>query len=178
MLIANDIKSELSYAYLHAVAARAGFGCKTGNRHDDNAAIDAVVSVFTRLAPGSFLTDFAIDFQLKATARPLALRPDNTIAYAMPRNQYDRLRNLETGSHKLLAVLELPEAEEEWLDVGAEELVCRRCMRWVSLRGAPDAKAQTSVTVYIPDENRLTVEALTGLARRISRREWIEYAAR
>lgn len=178
MLITNDIKSELSYAYLHAVAARAGFGCKTGSRLDDNAAIDAIVSVFQKLGSDSLLTDFAIHFQLKATARPFGERRDGTIAFPLPRNQYDRLRNPETGSQKLLAVLELPEAEEDWLDVGAEELICRRCMRWVSLRGAPDVEAETNVTVYFPTENRMTVETLTEIARRISRREWIGHVAR
>lgn len=177
MLVPNDIKSELSYAYLHAVAARAGFGCKTGSRHDDNAAIDAIVSVFQRLEPSSFLTDFSIDFQLKATAQPLAARPNGTFAYALPRHQYDRLRNRDTGSQKLLAVLELPDNEGSWLDVGPEELVCRRCMWWMSLRGAPDAEAQSSVTVYIPVANRLTVGSLNDIACRLAQREWIDHAA-
>ncbi|CAK0768443.1 hypothetical protein CCP3SC1AL1_4480001 [Gammaproteobacteria bacterium] len=43
-LSSNDIESELSYAYLHAVAAKAGVGCKIGSRHDDNAGIDAVLT--------------------------------------------------------------------------------------------------------------------------------------
>lgn len=177
MLSANDIKSELSYAYLHVVAVRAGFGCKTGSRQDNNVAIDAIVSVFRRLAPDSLLTDFAIDFQLKATARPLASSPDGTIAYSLPRNQYDRLRNPETGSQKLLAVLELPASEDSWLDVDPEALVFRRCMWWTSLRGAPDVTAATSVTVHIPAENRLTVEVLTDIARRLSRRKWVDHVA-
>ncbi len=100
MLIDNDVKAELSYAYLHAVAARAGFGCKSGSRLDDNAAIDAVVSVYRRLAPESLLTDFPIDFQLKATSRPLARLRGGMLSYALPRNQYDRLRNPETGTLK------------------------------------------------------------------------------
>jgi hypothetical protein len=39
----NDIKSELSYAYLHAVASRAGCECQVAGRHSDNQGIDAVV---------------------------------------------------------------------------------------------------------------------------------------
>lgn len=40
-LYTNDIEAELSYAYLHAVASKAAVCCKAGNRHDDNAGIDA-----------------------------------------------------------------------------------------------------------------------------------------
>ena len=38
-LTENDVKAELSYAYLHAVAARAGFGCEVANRHSDNVGV-------------------------------------------------------------------------------------------------------------------------------------------
>lgn len=37
----NDIENELSYAYLHAVAARSGIGCSLATRHEDNRGIDA-----------------------------------------------------------------------------------------------------------------------------------------
>ena len=35
----NDIKSELSYASLHAIAARAGCECQVSQRHSDNRGI-------------------------------------------------------------------------------------------------------------------------------------------
>ncbi len=75
-------------------------------------------------------------------------------------------------------MLELHEAEENWLEVGPEQLVCRRCMWWVSLRGAPDVEPETTVTVHIPPSNRLTVEALTDIADILSRREWIDHVSR
>ena len=37
-----NIESELSYAYLHAVASKAGMACNAGSRHEDNNGIDAV----------------------------------------------------------------------------------------------------------------------------------------
>jgi len=48
----TEIESELGYAYLHAVASKAGMSCKCENRHGDNYAIDAVVDYFDRI-PGS-----------------------------------------------------------------------------------------------------------------------------
>ncbi|HEV7832484.1 MAG TPA: hypothetical protein VGP09_03725 [Caballeronia sp.] len=43
-LTAVNRESELSYAYLHAIASHAGVNCKTSNRHDDNAGIDAMLT--------------------------------------------------------------------------------------------------------------------------------------
>jgi len=51
----NDIMAELSYAYLHAVAARAGIGCKVGCRIDDGASVDAFVRVDEKMASDSVL---------------------------------------------------------------------------------------------------------------------------
>jgi hypothetical protein len=45
-LTKNNIESELSYAYLHAVASASGAGCQCGNRHDDNAGIDRSQTVY------------------------------------------------------------------------------------------------------------------------------------
>ncbi|NLZ59725.1 MAG: DUF4365 domain-containing protein [Lentisphaerae bacterium] len=63
----QDIESELSYAYLYAVAAKAGFACQVSDRLSDNHGIDATVRVFEKMSQDSVLTDFSMDLQLKAT---------------------------------------------------------------------------------------------------------------
>ena len=40
-LSSQNIESELSYAYLHAVASHAGASCSVGSRHEDNTGVDA-----------------------------------------------------------------------------------------------------------------------------------------
>lgn len=65
LLSQQDIESELSYAYLHAVASRAGFECHLTGRYSDRAGIDALLRVKERFGPGSLLTDFTIEIQLK-----------------------------------------------------------------------------------------------------------------
>jgi hypothetical protein len=42
MLFAQNIESELSYAYLHAIASRGGIICEVAGRHSDEAGVDAV----------------------------------------------------------------------------------------------------------------------------------------
>jgi hypothetical protein len=63
----NDIESELSYAYLHAVAAKAGVGCKVGSRHDDNAGIDAELTGWGPFPGGGYREEIDIKVQIKAT---------------------------------------------------------------------------------------------------------------
>jgi hypothetical protein len=69
LLTENDIKAELSYAYLHAVASRAGCAAVW----TDGTGVDAVVRVRQRFADDSQYTNFSIDVQLKATSDEPAL---------------------------------------------------------------------------------------------------------
>ena len=81
-LLPPNIESELSYAYLHAVASRAAMSCRDGNRHEDNNGIDATFPPglstlsccmnFDNLIPPTDLRDYAKDqgwILLKEAAR-------------------------------------------------------------------------------------------------------------
>jgi hypothetical protein len=73
VLTSPNIESELSYAYLHAVAAKAGFACEYRSRHADHAGIDATVTQDgSLLARDSTLTYISVDVQLKATFQDVA----------------------------------------------------------------------------------------------------------
>ena len=65
-LISNDIESELSYAYLHAVVSQAGMSCKMGNRHEDGNGIDATVTAWLPEVDSKTLTEVDLKVQLKA----------------------------------------------------------------------------------------------------------------
>ena len=68
LLSENNIKAELSYAYVHAVASRSGCEAVVSGRHRDSAGVDAVISAKDRFTSDSVFTDFSIDVQLKATS--------------------------------------------------------------------------------------------------------------
>ena len=67
---------------------------------------------------------------------------------------------------RVLVVLDLPEDDERWLAVSAQELVMRRCAYWVAMSGAPESGNTGTVTVSIPTANRLDVPALRNLMDR------------
>ncbi len=105
----QNIESELSYAYLHAVASRAGFACEIRNRHLDGAGVDATITADGKLlAPDSKLCYIPVDVQLKATRQALP-EEAGRFSYSLEIAHYDKLRKTDIGSPRILVVLRLPE---------------------------------------------------------------------
>jgi hypothetical protein len=107
-LTENDIKAELSYAYLHAVAARAGFGCEATRRTSDNAGVDAYVRVRERLADHAEYTNFLFEVQLKSTSKNPVLEAGRYSYWLDEVGRYDELRDVNAPMPKILVVLFLP----------------------------------------------------------------------
>jgi hypothetical protein len=178
MLTDQNIEAELSYAYLHAVASKAGFSCEYRNRHLDGAGVDATITEDGRkLANDSVLTSFSVDVQLKATYQDLT-EHNGCLSYSLSVPHYDKLRKDEVAAPRILVVLRLPANPDEWLHISEDALVAKRCAYWVSLRAAPASANRENQTVYIPRSNLLSPSGLTALMVRFSRREVITYEAR
>ncbi|MBO0698297.1 MAG: DUF4365 domain-containing protein [Zavarzinella sp.] len=177
MLSEANIEAELSYAYLHAVASKAGFACEYTTRHMDSAAIDAIVREDGRfLADDSAWSCFEAHFQLKATYQRLAV-VENRWSFSLPIHQYNRLRDERVGNPRFLVVLLLPDNAAEWLQHSEDGLIAKRCAYWVSLRGAAESDNERDQTVYIPRTQLLSPDGLTTLMTRLSRREVIPYGS-
>ena len=110
----NDIKSELSYAYLHAVASRAGCICEKTDRLLDNLGVDARLTVQREATAESDLSLFNLFVQLKATSQQLAL-VKNRYSFRLEKALYNRMRVTSLKSQWLLIVLVLPEDATRWL---------------------------------------------------------------
>ena len=176
MLSVQNIESELSYAYLHAVASRAGFACEYTTRHVDDAGVDAIVREDgRRLTDDSLLTSFDLHVQLKATFQS-PTEQDGLFSYSLKVPQYDKLRNTKVNSPRILVVLYLPRDATQWLAHTEDALVAKRCAYWVSLRNAPMSSNPEHQTVYIPKTQLLSTATLTYLMTRFSCREEINYA--
>lgn len=169
-----NIESELSYAYLHAVASKAGMSCRDGNRHEDNNGIDAQLTAWLPFVNVNALTEVDIKIQLKATIA----QPQDDGANLMYRlrgvNRYDDLRSETVGIGRILVVLFLPKDAMEWLSHTPDQLVLRRCAYWQSLRGAPAISAD-SLVVKMPKAQHFSHETLSELALRFSRRDFPTY---
>jgi len=164
----NNIESELSYAYLHAIASRAGLNCTVANRSDDNYGIDATVAHYDEI-PGTYRTDVSLRVQLKATKNKGA-ETKTHISYPFSGMEgYNKLRENKGEPHRILIVLFLSEIESNWLTITEDELIMKHAAYWVCLYGAEQSTNDTSKTVYMPKANLLTPEALKSLCQEIGK---------
>ena len=174
LLTKNEREAELSYAYVHAIAARAGFGCESSGRQSDRAGIDARLHVKERLDELATHTDFPIEIQLKATSQQPVCTRDH-YSHWLKSDHFEKLRNPGIATLRLLVVLFLPEDESEWLLHDETNLITKRCAYWVCLKGAAPSDNATGQTVYIPKANSFSHEGLRAIARRYACLEAITY---
>jgi len=173
----NDIEAELSYAYIHAVASKAGVGCKLGSRNDDNAGIDAELIGWGPFPGGGYRQEIDVKVQLKATVKQPVESDDKFLSYSLAGiSRYDDLRSEAISTPRILVVLFLPENPEKWLSLDEDTLILRKCAYWVSLRGAKPSNNATAQTVYLPKANRFDPESLIALMASLSHNKVPRYS--
>lgn len=162
----NEQKQQLSVAYVHAVAARAGYACQV--KVPDEESVDVLISACGRVHETSVIGSPRLEVQLKASST-LQLKADH-VSFPLPRKTYEDLR-ADALVPKLLVVLMLPEDPREWLDVNEERMIVKRSAYWASLAGEPATSNTTKVSVRMPRSQRFTVDQLQELMKRVSRQE-------
>jgi len=167
-LTSENIESELSYAYLHAVASKAGLNCTVGNRHSDGNGTDATIEYFD-VIPGSYITDVSLRVQLKSTTKIVGEHNDHLSYFLKEIDHYDRMRINKGQPYRILVVLFLPKDSSEWLNCSPDQLILKKAAYWVCLYGAEDSDNKTGITVYLPKINLLTPESLITLAQEIGK---------
>lgn len=171
----NEIESELSYAYLHAVAAKAGMECRVAGRHSDKLGIDATITAKDNFGPGTILTDICFHIQLKATTIVPSQQNSKLSYFFHGIERYEKLRSTTASSPRILVVLFLPKDANKWLTWSTERLVLQQCAWWESLRGAPESMNRSGVTVYLPEVQTFSPDGLQALATRLAKEEELRY---
>jgi hypothetical protein len=162
----NEQKQQLSVAYVHAVAARAGYTCQVQTVDEDS--VDVLIGARGYAHHQAVVRSPRIEVQLKATSS-LRLAAKH-LSFPLKRKNYDELR-APALIPRLLLVLLLPENPAEWLETSEECMISRRCAYWLSLLGMPETSNTSSVSVRLPRAQRFDVEQLQGLMQRVSRQE-------
>ncbi len=167
-LIDQNIESELSYSYLHAVASKGGMNCQYGNRHADNYGIDATIEFYDNI-PGTIRSDVTLRVQLKATKKSLKETATHYSFWFDGKAQYDRMRLHKGEPYRLLVVMLLPDNPNDWLTCGTDNLVLKkRSAYWISLVGAPESSNAGGETIYIPKTQILTPDSLRNICQQIA----------
>lgn len=168
MLEPNDVKEELSLAYVRAIASRGGFAVEEVRRDRDG--IDVHVHARGLLVQAA-LESPVLGVQLKATARDL--RPeDDRIPFDLKIKNYDDLTKI-TLIPRVLVVFLLPEDPEQWVTCSDEALVLRRSAYWLSLRGLPTTANQSTERVHVPRNQIFDTPCVRRLLERVAREEEI-----
>lgn len=170
-----EIESELSYAYLHAVAAKAGMSCECSGRHVDKLGVDATVTAAEQFTPESVLTDLTLAIQLKATIAASSEKNGRLSYFIKEVKKYDKLRTSAVSIPRILVVLFLPKDAADWMHQTEEQLSIKKCAWWVSLRGAPETDNDSGVTVYLPRTQVFNVQSLRDIMTRLSKQEELLY---
>jgi Domain of unknown function (DUF4365) len=173
----QDVESELSYAYLHAVASHASMSCHPSNRHQDNAGIDAMITAWGPFGTSSLRNEIDIKVQLKATVETLPTVNGKMSYFFRGAGQYADLITRRVATPRLLVVLCLPRDRIEWLTIGQESLALKRCAFWVSLRDAQPSTNPSGQTIRIPCDQILDAAALRVLAAAVAANEVPSYDA-
>ena len=142
---ANLWKEQFSFAHLQALAAQAG--CSVDRVTVDVYGIDCLL---TRPGVNSHgVADPQLGVQLKATAS-LNRDRDELPRFPLPVGNYDALRGRRLIP-AVLIVLEVPRSPNEWVVCSDNEICLRHRAYWRDLRGEPEMKNQSSVTVEVPN---------------------------
>jgi Domain of unknown function (DUF4365) len=165
-LTENEQKQQLSVAYVHAVAARAGYTCQVKTVDEDS--VDLEIGASGYLHHQAVLRSPRIEVQLKATSSP-QLRT-NDLTFRLPSKNYRDLRET-TLVPRLLVVLALPRNPAEWIETSEECMISRRCAYWVSLLGRAETTNVKTVSISLPRSHLFNGDQLRGLMERVSRQE-------
>jgi hypothetical protein len=167
MLSPNDVKEELSLAFVHAVAARAHFAVEPIRRDRDS--IDLKIMARGQLVKDAALESPELSVQLKSTARDVS-GDDETIPFDLPAKNYQDL--IKTCLvPRILIVFFMPENDQHWFQLSDAELVLRRCAYWLCLKGRPATQNENSQRVHLPRANVVTPEVLRKLLISVCREE-------
>lgn len=156
----EKVKEELSICYLNAIAAINGIALEQ-IKHDEDST-DVILKKTVKLSDGKPFNS-QIRVQLKSTSSPSQFSiGSNDLTYKLNVKNHNDLCQ-RTTAPVILALLILPENEEEWVKWSKEELVLHGKMFWLSLHGCKKSDNKSSVTVTIPLSNALNDENIETL---------------
>ena len=152
----NDQKEQFSLAYIHAVAARAGYQLELPSR--DRASVDGEISSDEGLFP-------AIKFQAKSTSTELV--ENDSVVYDLDVKNYNDLC-VTSRQSRILILVSVPEHLADWTSINGDTL-CLHCTGyWHSLRGEASSSNSRTERIRFPRSQLFDPEQLSTLMRRVS----------
>jgi hypothetical protein len=158
-------QEDLSFAYISAVAAKAGYNCYRMGGHDYG--IDLEIGDVAQIGKRRVDVGHRLHIQAKASHNFINSDDDNCILYDLKINTYNTLILEERGNPAILVLYCMPSDEDSWLSVYEKYTTLRHCGYWVSLRGLPASTNEETLRIKIPKEQMFTDLSLKSIMDRI-----------
>lgn len=159
----NLQKEQFSYAHVYAIATAAGYSFQLAPRPLDYDGIDAIIAGRDE---ANSIRYPRLELQVKSTSAEIISL--ESIRYPLAIKNYDDLRVEHLQTPRILVLVLLPATLQDWTRQSEQELCLRQAAYWISLQGQPPSQNQTTVTLSIPRQNILNVDALQGIMRRVA----------
>lgn len=160
-------KESLSLAYIRAVAAKAGVNVAT---FENDFGIDLTlrqVSVRNDSQGTRYVDNgSAIDIQAKCSEK-IEIESQEVV-YDLEAKTYNDLVQTDVANPRILVIMRVPHAENEWLKQSHDELVIKNCAYWISLLGKEPTENSQTIRIRIPITQQFTPEAIIGLFERVN----------
>ena len=149
-------QEQFSNAYLRMVATVAE--CTLSKPEVDDDSVD--FTIHTKGYSGQYGYP-RIDVQLKCYQNfPIE---SQGFSYPLKIKNYNDLRVTNILVLRILVILVVPKNIENWLEQSDQQTIVKHCAYWASIRGKPPVQNTKTVTVSIPQVNRLTSKELRRL---------------
>ncbi|MCU0552562.1 MAG: DUF4365 domain-containing protein [Leptolyngbya sp. Prado105] len=159
----NLQKEQFSYAHIYAIAAAAGYSFQLAPRPPDYDGIDVIIAGRDET---NWIRYPRLELQVKSTSAEII--STDSIRFPLSIKNYDDLRIEHLQTPRILVVVILPVAPQDWTRQAEQELCLRHTAYWISLHGYPASQNQTTITISIPRQNILNVDALRGIMQRVA----------
>lgn len=155
--IGNQVKQQLSFAYIRAVSSICAFKC---TEPGVDTGIDLYIEPLTPIN-GSFITEPLIKVQVKSTQKDID--KGDHIHYCLKVKYYNKLCMSDVYPPSILVVYLLNPDRDEWLIHDTEWLKTSKSAYWYSLKGCKkikDKDPDSCVPIDIPKTNIFSPETL------------------
>ncbi len=161
----EKIKEDLSICYLKAIAAVKGIAVERIEHDEDS--VDVIIKKILNM-DNNIQFHSQVSVQLKSTSsRSQYSINRKDISYKLRVKNYNDLC-MPASMASILALMILPDAEEEWIKWTPDELIMKGKMFWLSLQGKEVSDNKDNVTVKIPKENILNADTIENLIRKVA----------
>lgn len=142
-------KEQLSVAFVHAVATRAGY--TIGGWKVDKDGVD--ITLRSR--------GLMVDLQLKCTSSPKVTKAGYSFSLDTP--TYDKLRDKERSAPGYLGLVIAPANVDDWIEHRSTEVLMACHGYWARIQDLPDAATGETKSISIDSSNILDGAAMTGM---------------